>query len=56
MQRELLDQHDWQSRDELGQAIFDWTEAWYNPRRPQSGIGNVSPLESENTHHAAIAA
>ncbi|WP_295012872.1 IS3 family transposase [uncultured Microbacterium sp.] len=56
MQRELLDQHAWQSRDELGQAIFEWTEAWYNPRRRHSGIGDVSPLESENIHHAAIAA
>lgn len=56
MQRELLDQHAWQSRDELGQAIFEWIEAWYNPRRRHSGIGDVSPLEFENTHHAAIAA
>lgn len=56
MQRELLDQHAWQSRDELGQAIFEWIEAWYNPRRRHSGIGDVSPLEFENIHHAAIAA
>lgn len=56
MQRELLDQHAWQSRDELGQAIFEWIEAWYNPRRRHSGIGDVSPLEFENTHRAAIAA
>ena len=56
MQRELLDQHVWQSRDELGQAIFEWIEAWYNPKRRHSGIGDVSPLEFENTHHAAIAA
>ena len=56
MQRELLDQHAWQSRDELGQAIFEWIEAWYNPRRRHSGIGDVSPLEYENIHHAAIAA
>ncbi|MCR2813869.1 IS3 family transposase [Microbacterium sp. zg.Y1084] len=56
MQRELLDQRVWQSRDELGQAIFEWIEAWYNPRRRHSGIGDVSPLEFENTHHAALAA
>lgn len=56
MQRELLDQHAWQSRDQLGQAIFEWIEAWYNPRRRHSGIGDLSPLEFENTHHAAIAA
>lgn len=56
MQRELLDQRSWQSRDELGQAIFEWIEAWYNPKRRHSGIGDVSPVEFENTHHAAIAA
>lgn len=56
MQRELLDQRAWQSRDELGQATFEWIEAWYNPKRRHSGIGDVSPLEFENTHHAAIAA
>ncbi|KQR96987.1 transposase [Microbacterium sp. Leaf347] len=56
MQRELFDQQAWQSRDELGQAIFEWIEAWYNPKRRHSGIGDVSPLEFENTHHAAIAA
>lgn len=56
MQRELLDQRAWQSRDDLGQAIFEWIEAWYNPRRRHSGIGDVSPLEFENNHHAAIAA
>lgn len=28
MQRERLDQRVWQSRDELGQAIFEWIEAW----------------------------
>ncbi|WP_396668255.1 IS3 family transposase [Microbacterium sp. R86528] len=56
MQRELLDQHVWHSRDELAQAIFEWIEAWYNPKRRHSGIGDVSPLEFENTRHAAIAA
>lgn len=56
MQRELLDQRAWHSREELGQAIFEWIEAWYNPKRRHSGIGDVSPLEFENTHHAAIAA
>ena len=56
MQRELLDQRVWQSRDELGKAIFEWIEAWYNPRRRHSGIGDVSPLEFEDTHHAALAA
>lgn len=32
LQRELLDQHQWHTRDQLAQAIFEWIEAWYNPR------------------------
>jgi putative transposase len=23
----------WDTRDQLANAIFDWIEAWYNPRR-----------------------
>lgn len=57
MQRELLDRRSWESREELGQAIFDWIEGWYNPRRRHSGIGDVSPIEFErNNTAAAIAA
>lgn len=41
MQRELLDQHAWQSPDEVRHAIFEWIEAWYNPIRRHSGIGDV---------------
>ncbi|MFJ6678627.1 integrase core domain-containing protein [Microbacterium sp. NPDC091382] len=55
MQPELLDQPAWQSPDELARAIFEWIEVWYNPKRRHSGIGDVSPLEFENTHPAAIA-
>jgi putative transposase len=36
MQRELLDTRlAWDSPEELGAAIFEWIEAWYNPRRPR---------------------
>lgn len=40
-------------RPDRFQAIFEWIEVWYNPKRRHSGIGDVSPLEFENTHHAA---
>src|SRR5690606_2809199 len=36
MQRELLDRHDWQTRTELASAMFEWIEAFYNPRRRHS--------------------
>jgi transposase InsO family protein len=53
MQRELLDQHHWDSVDELGGAIFEWIEAWYNPRRRHTSLGMLSPVEYEALHTAA---
>ncbi len=58
LQRELLDQHHWHSRDQLAVAIFDWIECWYNPRRRHSYNGGLSPTEFEtaNAPDAEIAA
>jgi len=57
MQRELLDTRRWTSKDQLASAIFEWIEAWYNPRRRHTSIGMLSPVEFEALHtHAASAA
>lgn len=56
MQRELLDRHDWTTRSELASAIFEWIEAFYNPRRRHSALGNLSPVEFEALHNAACLA
>lgn len=56
MQRELLDRHDWESQSELGAAIFEWIEGFYNPRRRHSALGYLSPVEFEALHTAAITA
>jgi putative transposase len=57
LQLELLDRHGWKTRQELASAIFDYVEAFYNPRRRHSSVGNVSPAEFESRHtveaHAA---
>lgn len=53
MQRELLDQQHWQSVDELGSAIFEWIEAWYNPRRRHTSLGMLAPVEFESLHTAS---
>jgi transposase InsO family protein len=46
-----------QTRAELGSAIFEYIDAFYNPRRRHSSIGNLSPVEFEARHtDAAIAA
>jgi putative transposase len=47
MQIELLDSQPWQSRRELGTAMFSWIEAWYNPRRRHSSLGYHSPADYE---------
>ncbi len=57
LQRELLDEHRWQTRRQLALAVFEWIEAWYNPRRRHSSIGNLSPIDYETSFTtAAIAA
>jgi len=53
MQRELLDRRHWTSKSELSSAIFEWIEAFYNPVRRHSSIGDLSPVEFEALHTAA---
>jgi putative transposase len=47
MQLELLDRKAWKARKELANAIFEWIECRYNPRRRRSSIGMLSPVEYE---------
>ena len=50
MQTELLDRQKWSTRLELSTAMFDWIEAFYNPTRRHSALGNISPVEFERRH------
>jgi putative transposase len=56
LQAELLDQHPWPHRDQLQQAIFEWIETWYNPRRRHSALDYHSPNDYERTHNPAATA
>lgn len=49
MQREVLDTRTWDSPEQLGAAIFEWIEAWYNPRRRHTSLEMLSPVDYE--HH-----
>ena len=52
LQVELLDEHRWADRQHLALAIFDWIEAWYNPRRRHSYCGMLSPADYETANAA----
>jgi putative transposase len=47
LQLELLDEHRRESRDQLANEIFEWIEAWYNPRRRHSYCQMLSPIDYE---------
>lgn len=48
LQRELLDQSSWETPEQLGTAIFEWIEAWYNPRRRHTSLAMLSPVDYEH--------
>ena len=56
LQVELLDRKRWQTRAELASAIFEYIEAFYDPRRRHSSIGNLSPVEFESRFASAAVA
>jgi putative transposase len=45
LQTELLDRHDWRTRDELKTALFHFIEVFYNRQRLHSSLGYQSPDE-----------
>jgi putative transposase len=53
LQLELLDEHRWETRRQLAGAIFEWIEAWYNPKRRHSYCKMLSPVDYEAAHAEA---
>jgi len=47
LQRNVLDQQTWSTREELHYAIVFWIEHTYNRRRRQRGLGKLTPVEFE---------
>lgn len=58
LQKNVLNQHAWATRDQLRLAIVHWIEARYHRRRRQRRLGKLTPIEYEAimNHTAALAA
>ncbi len=48
---ELIDRQRFQNPDEAQQAVFDFIEGWYNPRRLYSSLDYRSPLAFERNYY-----
>jgi putative transposase len=44
----------WRTHAEARMAVFDFIEAFYNPRRRHSALGHLSPAEYERKHHPGL--
>ena len=47
---ELLDRHDWPTRQALQTAVFDFIEVFYNRQRRHSTLDYASPATYERQH------
>jgi transposase InsO family protein len=56
LQKNVLDQQRWQTREELRLAIVTWIERTYHRRRRQRGLGKLTPIEFETIFEVAHAA
>jgi putative transposase len=52
---ELIDRSRWRTQSEARMAVFDYIEAFYNPRRRHSALTYLSPQEFERRHAGTAA-
>jgi len=56
LQKNVLDQQRWHTREELRFAIIIWIERTYHRRRRQRSLGKLTPIEFETINQTAQAA
>lgn len=56
LETELIDRHSWRTRADARLAVFDYIEAFYNPIRRHSSLGQISPAEFERRYRLTITA
>ena len=49
LESELIDRQRFRNPTEARQAVFQFIEGWYNPRRRHSALGYLSPINYERT-------
>jgi putative transposase len=54
LETELLDRNTFRTHSEARMGIFDYIEAFYNPRRRHSSLGNLSPIEYERRYNLSL--
>jgi len=47
LQKNVLDRHPWNTREELRIATVRWIERTYHRRRRQAALGRLTPIEYE---------
>ena len=53
LETELLQRKSLRNQAEARMAVFDFIEAWYNPHRRHSSLGQLSPLNYERRYAPA---
>jgi putative transposase len=54
LKKELVHRRSWPTRHELGSAVFEYIEAFYNRERRHSTLSMLSPAEYERTQENPI--
>ena len=55
LKRELINRQPWPTRAQARTAVFEYIEAWFNPRRRHSTLGYLSPATYEQAHEQQLA-